>query len=410
MKENQLMKNVSNKVAWDIAVKYAMIVTVMMIGGLFLTGCGGYITGDYIVRNEAQLREAFAIAENNETVHITLDADIQLQGGELRVPTGATIIIDTPRRRPPMIGNSSTPRSITKIAGEERHFYVPHQSTLNLAGPITIQSQQSALNTAPPTVDRGGITVNGGTLNINGIINLRNNRWSDGGGVSVENGGTFNKNGSGNINGNVASGNGGGIFVQTNSRFNRTGSGDINGNRAGGNGGGVFVQGNSSFIRSGSGDINENTAGGSGGGIFIHGNSSFNRTGSGNINRNTAGGSGGGIFVQANSTVSRSGSGNINENIAQIDGGGIFANGIRITRSGSGNISGNTAQRGGGIALLNGAQFNSTGSGSVSNNTGGNIDEIDDDSNLPINNEPNIIETPIPEPQPETGGGSNQRH
>ena len=85
---------------------------------------------------------------------------------------------------------------------------------------------------------------------------------------------------------------------------------------------------------------------------------------------------------------------------------------MRITILGSGSISRNTAQRGGGVALLNGAQFNSTGSGSVSNNTGGNIDEIDDDSNLPINNEPNIIETPKaePQPQPETGGSSNQRH
>jgi len=356
-------------------VKYAMIATVMMVGGLFLTGCGvsEYITREYNVRNEAQLREAFANVGNNEVVKIILGIDIELQGGDLRVPVGSTIIIDTPQGT-----FSNPPRSIIRVAGEERHFHVPYQATLNIRGNVTIQSQQNATNASAPTVNRGGITVNGGTLNTSGSITIRNNRWSEGGGVSVENGGTFNWNATGNISENVTSGNGGGVFVQGNSRFAHTGTGNISNNIAGGNGGGVFIQGNSSFSRNGTGSINENIANGNGGGIFIQGNSSFNRTGTGNINNNTA----------------------------HIDGGGIFANGsdVRITISATGSISGNTAQRGGGVALLNGAHFTRTGTGSVSNNTGGNIDEIDDDSNLPINNEPNIIETPQPQP-----GGGNQR-
>ena len=402
-----MMKNVSNKVAWDVAVKYAMIVTVMMISGLFLAGCGGYTTREYTVRNEAELGEAFANAGNGEVIHITLATDIQLQGGRLQVPTGATIIIDTPRR---IINN--TVRSITRVAGEERHFYVPHQATLRIRGAINIQSQQSASNASAPTVNRGGITVDGGRLDISGAGFIRNNHWVDGGAISVDNGGTFNMSGAGSIHRNTASGNGGAVFVQGNSSFNRSGAGGINENTAGGNGGAVFVHGNSSFSMSGAGSISRNVASGSGGGVFVQANSRVNISGAVSMNENRAGGSGGGIFVQANSSFNRSGAGSINRNVAQIDGGGIFANGqdVRITSSGAGSINGNTAQRGGGVALLNGAQFRRSGAGSVSNNTGGNVVEIDDDSNELVNNESSIIETPKAEPQPETGGGSNQRH
>ena len=331
-------------------VKYAMIATVMMVGGLFLTGCGGYVTREYTVRNEAQLREAFANVKANEVINITLESDIQLHGGGLQVPVGSTIRLDTPSN----FWGTSREHLITKVYGEERHFYVQYQATLSIIGNVTIQSQQSASDASEPAVNRGGITVNGGTFNISGIVNIRNNRWSEGGGVSVENGGRFGVSGNANIGGNIASGNGGGVFVQANSNFSISGRSAISNNMAGNNGGGVFVQINSNF--------------------------------------------------------SISGSCTVSDNVASNIGGGIFANGQEVSISvvGSSSITRNTANNGGGVALLNGAQFRRIGSASVSNNTGGDVVEIDDDSNLPINNEPNIIETPQTEPQPQPSGG-NQR-
>ena len=381
-----MMKNVSNKVAWDVAVKYAMIITVIMIGGLFLTGCGSeYITREYTVRNESELREAFANAENGEVIHITIETDIQLQGSELQVPTGATIILETPRVSWINVGGSN-PRSITRVAGEARHFYVPHQSMLRIQGALSIQSQQSASNTSAPRTNRGGITVNGGTFNIHGGGHIRNNRWTEGGAISIKNDGLVNMSGRGHIASNTASSHGGGVSVAS---------------------GGVLSI-------SGSGNIVDNTTSSHGGGVSVTSGGILRMSGSGNITRNKAYGHGGGVFVNENGHVVIAGSGGIANNTANVNGGGIFANGseVLIRLLGNGRISGNTAQRGGGVALLNDAQLSRSGAGSVSNNTGGNIEEINDDSNEPVNDEPNIIETPEaePQPQPENGGSSNQRH
>ena len=350
------------------------MITIMLIGGLFLAGCSGeYITREYTVSNESELRAAFASATNNEVVHITLATDIQLQGYPLQVPTGATIIISTPR--------NVFARPITRIAGEERHFYVPYQATLRLERGVIIQSQQSASNTAAPTVNRGGIAVNGGTLDIRGVVSIRNNRWSDGGGVLVEGGGTFNLSGSGVVSDNIAD-----------------------------NGGGVFVQGNNSkFNMSGSGSVSENTARANGGGVVVDGNASFSLSGNGIVSENAAHMSGGGIFAQAGGDVTISGSGRISDNSASNDGGGILAIGqdVYIAISGNGNISRNIARRGGGVALLNDVNFTRTGSSSISNNTGGNIYTGADGSVEPVDNDSNFQEPSEPQPG---NGGSTQRH
>ena len=311
-----------------------MVVAMMMVGILFLTGCSGeYITREYTVRNELELREAFANAKNNEVVLIILDSDIQLQGDELQPPAGSTVIIDSPR---------GTSRSITRVYGNSRHFHIPPNSTLSIRGFITIQSQRSISDIATPTVNRGGISVNGGTLNISGDTNIRNNNWDNGGAISMAYNGTLNMSGNSKITENTSYANGGGIHVQGNSAFNMTGNSIINGNTTYGNGGGIFVAGNSS--------------------------------------------------------INISGTSRITENIASADGGGIFANGqgqgVRIVMSGNVRISENTAQRGGGIALLNGVQLTRTGNVSISNNAGDNEFIGNSDSKTPSD----VPQTPQTQP------------
>jgi len=337
-------------------VKYTAMLAIIVICTLFLTGCSEYRTREYVVRSETELRGAFAGVGNNEVIRIILDTDIQLQGGTLKIPTGVTgsTVIITTRASVP----NNRPRLITRTYGEARHFYVPPKSTLTIRGAVAIQSHVS-------TENRGGISVNGGTLNVGGHSVIRNNRWLDGGGVSVENGGTFNITNTGSIIGNIAYRNGGGVFVHGNSNFRVSGSETSN--------------------------INDNSAGSNGGGVFICGNSNFNMSGVGTINDNMAGGSGGGVFVASGSSFNRSGLGNISRNIALIDGGGILATGqgTRISLSGLNEVSRNTAQRGGGVAILNDAHLSVGGTVSISNNTGGNryVENNDNDSgsNTPVN-------------------------
>ena len=185
---------------------------------------------------------------------------------------------------------------------------------------------------------QGGVTVNGGTLELySGTIT---------GGVQVGiKGGTYQTGSSftmygGAITGNeVSSGSGGGVFLvgttnQTDPPSFTMHGGTISNNTAGasnGGGGGVYVGEKCSFTMDG-GTITGNTATkGNGGGIYIHFNagrvSISNATITGNkasATGNTSYGHGGGIYSQRGVTVRNV---TITGNNSTYEGGGIYGKG-----------------------------------------------------------------------------------
>jgi len=249
-------------------LKYMFMLSCAMIISTLLTGCSGgeiieNITREYTISNEVELRAAFAGVRNNERVRINLANDIQLTGDAVQFPNGITGSSITIRTQPSAIRTqSSNRRSITRVSGSERHFIVMPHATLGLED-IIIQSQQSASDVSYPTVVRGGISIIGGTLGVNGA-EIINNRWSNGGGVSVEGGGIFSSS-NGIISNNFAVENGGGVFLQGNSTFNMN-TDRISGNTATGNGGGIAMD--NSRLNVSSSSISGNTATGDGGGII----------------------------------------------------------------------------------------------------------------------------------------------
>jgi hypothetical protein len=177
-------------------------------------------------------------------------------------------------------------------------------------GTLTLQGSNGML-----TLDGGGIQVatplihvNGGTLNMHGMVHLQNNHNTDllagnGGAVYVTNGGTFNMH-DGTIGstdpalGNMAASNGGGVYVESGSLANPgfvMSGGTIINNRAV-SGGGVYLP-NIGVFRMDGGTISSNRAFNNGGGVFVGSGGSFTKNG-GNIF-----GLDGGVSPRANSNI-----------------------------------------------------------------------------------------------------------
>jgi hypothetical protein len=169
-----------------------------------------------------------------------------------------------------------------------------------------------------------GVTVTGGTLEMNAGSVITNNSnggrqgggGDEGGGVRI-NGGAFTMNG-GEISGNSA-GPGGGVYMNANSTFTMYEGAIITRNSASGAGGGVRMDGGT-FTMSG-GEISWNTAT-DGGGVALRNGGTANMSG-GSINNNTAN-NGGGVWIGSGvSAIFNMTGGEITGNKANESGGGV---------------------------------------------------------------------------------------
>ena len=219
-------------------------------------------------------------------------------------------------------------------------------------------SENWAVPAGEVTLCLNGQTING-SITVGGSAKLTLTDCSGNGkiqgGVTV-NGGTLELY-SGTITGGVQVGIKGGTY-QTGSSFTMYG-GAITGNKTdSGSGGGVFLVGTTNqtdppnFTMHG-GTISDNTAGasdGGGGGVYVGEKCSFTMDG-GTITGNTAtNGNGGGIYIHMLSRVTISG-GEITNNTASGSGirygGGIYSeSGVTVSNV---TITGNSANEGGGI-------------------------------------------------------------
>ena len=201
-------------------------------------------------------------------------------------------------------------------------FNVGASGTLTLqgsSGMLTLNGGGSAVTSHSSPL----IFVNGGTLEMNGMVHLENNHSMNWGGAVIVNTGSFIMN-DGTIEGNRAGTNGGGVVVDSGGTFIMRG-GVIRNNTAtddvfSGNGGGVAVLGTFTME---DGQIMNNTAL-NGGGVAVLG--TFTMEG-GEISNNTAAGfspAGGGVFVDAGDFIMNDGE--IRNNRSGGFGGGVFVN------------------------------------------------------------------------------------
>jgi len=190
------------------------------------------ITSNY-VSNEEELRAAIAVAGVlllPTTITITQSFDIA--GASISIPTGSNITLVT---------NQPGGVVLTRTAGTARHFIVAAGAVFNLGIAGNPEASNIAITSdMPPSGNRGGITVSGGTLIMNGGA-ISGNFATNGGGVAINPNGTFTLN-NGVISGNTASLSGGGVILAANAVFNMN-DGTISNNISAVRGGGVTVYG-----------------------------------------------------------------------------------------------------------------------------------------------------------------------
>jgi len=306
----------SRKSLLFVSLVFALLVSSFSSCMLMAQGFATIPSDDVVyVRDDDSLRKAITdTAVLGGPVVIVFERNIALIGSTLTIPAGADVTL-------------TSDIALASSAGVE--FF----RLFGVAGYDTI-------------------TVNGGTLVIDGII-VTHVLGSSGNGVTVNSGGILTLS-SGRISDNTvgdvifSNGFGGGVFVGFDCSFVMSG-GVISGNTVSGgssSGGGVYIGG--SFVMSG-GVISGNTAHGSGGGVYIGRGGSFVLENCGAISDNLASSNydsqgGGGVYVSGGSFVMKGGV--IFDNTAHY-GGGVYISYDSIMKSSfvmsGGVVSGNTA-------------------------------------------------------------------
>ena len=284
----------------------------------------------------ADIQAAIASAVGSIDIHVM--NDITADSAAITIPAGLSVYL---RSNPA----SSNIYSIFQDNINERHFAVD-------GAELSIGDIQLTRNTLSGNgLPSGGIQVtNDGYLKLFAGSLINGNEAEFGGGISVE-------SGSLEMQGGIISGNttfahhGGGVYL-SNGNFIMN-SGEISGNTSFEMGGGVYIANNSTFtLQEGIISGNEATTC-SGGGVAVS-ESSFIMSG-GTISDNTAVSlHGGGIFNTAGGSVNISGGTITSNTTLQMHGGGIYNDeGSSLTISG-GIIINNTAPNGfgGGIYTL----------------------------------------------------------
>ena len=224
----------------------------------------------------------------------------------------------------------------TGAGNSNRHIAVTGGATLTLSNVALNGGDWSG-----GMINRGGVRVTNGTLNMeNGSI-IHWCRWSNGGGVEVFSNGRLNMNG-GLIANNRAT-NGAGVYFHGAGSVFTMRDGTIENNTAT-NGGGVFVEAAGTFNMQG-GTIRNNTAADGGGAQITGAGSVFNMSG-GAIRNNTAT-NGGGVFIQTAGTFNMNND-TIRDNTA-TNGGGVFIQTAGTFNMNGGRIRSNSATLGGGV-------------------------------------------------------------
>lgn len=344
------------------------------------------------VNSWAELSSAVASASAGDT--ITLGADLTATGpvtvnGSVTINGGKTITRAASSADSVFIVNGTLNLANVTINGNRTST-----ATSDLANALVVVNNGAVVNLnsgallttnrANAVVSGGGVTVAGGTLNMNagaiiqdmhvhnatasgaqyvgpavtvfsGAFNMNGGivRYCDGnvGAVSILSG-TFTMN-DGTISDCIANNNGvGGGGVYNAGTFTMNG-GAISGNTSWKNGAGVYNVGTFSLI---SGEITGNSATISetnnlncnGAGVYTTGTMTMS---GGSITNNNAKGSAGGILVEGG--VCTMTGGEISGNTTQsYSGGGVFAGGTGVFNMSGGSITGNTAKQfGGAIAV-----------------------------------------------------------
>lgn len=341
---------------------------------------------------EAELR-ADAIPVTNETELQQAMWDIPIRSaGTIELQNDFTVssAIDAPFNRViTLTSKEGSTFTITQTAANERHFDVDGGSssydmslilenvtldggnvgggvlvdgkrgTLTLKAGATIQNCTSSAFGGGVHVNRGALSIEGGTIKAN--TTTKSDTTRGGGGVYAT-GGTVTLS-SGSVENNNAR-NGGGLNLDGSSTFTMTG-GVITGNSNTSNyGAGVTVGGGSSFTMSGSALIEKNTdTGAGGGGVMVYKGDSVFTMESGTIRANTADIRGGGVCVYGNASFVMNGGVIGGEDPSDANtaesGGGVnlysdwMGNDPSFTMTGSSLIKNNTADQGGGVSRYN---------------------------------------------------------
>lgn len=341
---------------------------------------------------EAELR-ADAIPVTNETELQQAMWDIPIRSaGTIELQNDFTVssAIDAPFNRViTLTSKEGSTFTITQTAANERHFDVDGGSssydmslilenvtldgdnvgggvlidgkrgTLTLKAGATIQNCTSSAFGGGVHVNRGALSIEGGTIKAN--TTTKSDTTRGGGGVYAT-GGTVTLS-SGSVENNNAR-NGGGLNLDGSSTFTMTG-GVITGNSNTSNyGAGVTVGGGSSFTMSGSALIEKNTdTGAGGGGVMVYKGDSVFTMESGTIRANTAVTRGGGVCVYGNASFVMNGGVIGGEDPSDANtaesGGGVnlysdwMGNDPSFTMTGSSLIKNNTADQGGGVSRYN---------------------------------------------------------
>ena len=303
---------------------------------------------------------AQTLAANSGNLVLVLHDNFVL-GSRVEISGSRHIIITSAGTN--LLTHTTTSTVFTINTGEnnsDRHFWVTNGATLTLSNVVLNGGDWSG-----GTINRGGVRVTNGTLNMENGSVIQWCRGNNGGGVEVFNNGKFNMNGG--LIANIRATNGAGVYLHgAGSVFNMSG-GAIRNNTAT-NGGGVFIEAAGTFNMSND-TIRDNTAT-NGGGVFIQTAGTFNMNG-GRIRSNSAT-LGGGVHVTDTNSTFRMRGGLIDVNVNVVEGGGVWVvdNARFIMEAGgttaaptSGRIADNNATGndgragGGGVMVIDGGTF-----------------------------------------------------
>ncbi len=227
----------------------------------------------------------------------------------------------------------------TNAATSSSLLYAGSSAILNIYSGVTVDG-----NSVTASHNSGGISVVYATLNMYGGIVENCVVLTNGGGIFVE-GGTVNLQGDTEIRNNTGnnSADGGGIYASTTSTINLSGNAKVTGNNTSRYGGGISVNSGSTLNMSGNSEVSGNgkTAAPNGGGIFAS-YSTVNLSDSVKISDNKASANGGGIYGNYATIKLEDGVVITNNSAGQL-GGGMIANGTKLTVDDTVTIKGNTA-------------------------------------------------------------------
>jgi uncharacterized repeat protein (TIGR02543 family) len=340
---------------------------------------GWYTSTDYTTKWEFNSTVTADITLYAKWKPLTLAAVIADMAADKDKPTAAYTI---PSGNEPYTGaltltTANSPATVV-IDGSNR-VVTGGTNSITVGAGVSLTLKNITFTTLPFTVSAGGTLILGSEGNATSSAVVQSNAATAG--ITV-NGGTLELNAGALVKDNHASG----IVLENNSVLTMTG-GEISGNEAKAEGatyvygGGVCVKGANSVFTMGGGSIRDNevsvSSNGHGGGVAIVGGGTFIMT-DGSISGNKTSYYGGGVAIKGDGATFTMTGGSISANGMDLHnggyGGGVYmpSNGVSFTLDG-GVITENKARSGAGVMISGEGTTFTMISGAISNNIASNM-------------------------------------